>query len=62
VTRKVPPLRGRRYSAKTLRIISGSLATPSPGKTGSANNGLTLTHPLLVPARLQLVELAVKVR
>src|SRR5919107_5058504 len=33
-----------------------ALATPSPGNAGSANNGLTLTHPLLVPAKLQLVE------
>jgi hypothetical protein len=39
------------------RIISGSLATPSPGNTGFAINGLTLTQPLLVPASLQLVEL-----
>jgi hypothetical protein len=49
--------KGPQVVCEDPRIISGSLATPSPGNTGSANNGLTLTQPLLVPDRLQLVEL-----
>jgi hypothetical protein len=49
--------KGPQVVCEDPRIISGSLATPSPGNAGSANNGLTLTHPLLVPARLKLVEL-----